>query len=83
MMTMLTLHCADCGELLGHFGMCPFADPMRARVERMPVNCGHTAAENAAVMDRQLAAVQPADCVPYPKLSNFMGIAGDQSGGSR
>lgn len=48
----MTGHCADCGEQLDQFGICPFAEPKRARTERAPVNCGHTPAENTRALGR-------------------------------
>ena len=50
-------YCADCGEALDRFGICPFADPERARVERAPVNCGYDATHNAQVVRDHLSAI--------------------------
>lgn len=35
-------HCADCGDLLDPFGMCPHTDPEDAKRMVSPVNCGKT-----------------------------------------
>lgn len=71
-------HCRDCGESLDQFGICPFADPERARMERAPVNCGHTAHENTIALRFALSAAEVVAERRVPKLSNFMGIAGNQ-----
>jgi hypothetical protein len=36
--------------MLDQFGICPFADPGRARVETAPVYCRHSAEENAVTL---------------------------------
>lgn len=51
---MIRFACTDCGETLDLFGICPFADPARARTERAPVRCGHTAAENTQTLQALL-----------------------------
>jgi hypothetical protein len=55
---MFNGHCRDCGETLDHFGICPFADPDCARVERAPVNCGHTVQENTVATRFALSAAE-------------------------
>lgn len=89
----MTGHCVDCGETLDQFGICPFADPELARLARAPVSCGHSAAENAARVAKELAVAKRPVIQPIWKgvskdeaqsmVRNFMGIAGDQSKESR
>jgi hypothetical protein len=72
--TTRATHCADCGEQLDRFGMCPFADANRGRVERAPVNCGRTAIENTKMLRQTIAAAvypaaHPADQVLRPKFA--------------
>lgn len=57
---MIRFACADCGEALDLFGICPFADPARARFERAPVNCGHTVVENTHALQALLNGKAPA-----------------------
>ena len=64
-------HCLDCGEMLDRFGICPFADPERARVERAPVNCGHDAAYNAAIVRAEFSMIAGRADRPA-KLPNLM-----------
>lgn len=56
---MIRFACADCGETLDLFGICPFADPERARTERAPVNCGHSVVENTRTLRALLNAGDP------------------------
>lgn len=73
---MLSKHCLDCGEPLDQWGICPFADPARARVEREPVSCGRTKSENAARLAQTLAAagLHPADQVLHPVRAREAGV---------
>jgi hypothetical protein len=64
-MTTAGMHCADCGQELDLFGICPMANPDRARVERAPVNCGLTPIEAARELNRRFeGAIVPG--VPTP-----------------
>jgi hypothetical protein len=76
----VTGHCRDCGEALDGFGICPFADVELVKLGRSPINCGHSAGRNAVAIAGEIAHALVPD---PPKLSNFMGIAGDQSIESR
>jgi hypothetical protein len=72
-MITIATHCADCGELLT-FGMCPFAEPMRARLERAPINCGRTAAENTTRLRRLIAI----DLATHRDRTGFAAIEGER-----
>lgn len=59
---MIRFACRDCGETLDLFGICPFADPTQARIERAPVYCGHTVIENTQRLQALLGApARPVD----------------------
>jgi hypothetical protein len=55
----MTGHCRDCGEVLDHFGICPFADFELVKLSRSPVYCGHSADRNAVT-----AAVEIVHAIP-------------------